>query len=425
MATISSEAAAAANVEAQVASLLGPDAAAFEALMAQLLSAGNEARGQAEHLFNLCRTRHPDTLVLKLVHTLRFSAAVEARSMAAVLLRKQLAVWPQLSAPAQRSAKEQLLACVQQEQVKSVAKKLCDTVAELAASIAEDGQWSELLPFLFRCVSSESSRWKESALMIFGQLAQYMGPQLHPHLPTLHAVFQQTLAPSMPGDVRLAALRATSNFVQTLETPHDRECFQDLLPGMMQTLTQALDLHEEATAQEALEMFIEVAGTEPRFLRKQLPEVVGSMLQIAAAGRLEDATRHLAVEFLITLAEARERAPGMMRKLPHFIGKLFSVLLTMLLDVDDDPAWHSADAEVESAGESGNYEVGQECLDRLANSLGGNTILPVASELLPGYISDQVDWRKRHAALICFAQIAEGCAKVQPSALLRLRLTFL
>eukprot|EP00249_Psilotum_nudum_P013400 c24308_g1_i1 orf=266-3634(-) len=400
----------------QISTLLGPDPAPFQALISQLMNPSNDVRGHAEQLFNLCRTRHPDTLLLKLVHTLQFSPLAEVRAMSAVLVRKQLALWPQLQAQTQASVKELLLVCVQREEVKSVLKKLCDTVSELAASIADDGQWNELLPFLFQCVSSDSIRWKESALLIFGQLAQYMGSQLHQHLPTLHAVFQQTLSSSMPGDVRIAALRATSNFVQTLETAQDRECFQDLLPGMMQTLTQALDVHEEVTAQEALEMFIEVAGTEPRFLRKQLVEVVSSMLQIADAESLEKATRHLAVEFLITLAEARERAPGMMRKLPQFIGKLFGILMKMLLDIEDEPEWHAAESEDEDAGESSNYEVGQECLDRLANSLGGNTILPVASELLPPYISDP-DWRKRHAALITLAQIAEGCSKVMAKSL--------
>ena len=43
---------------------------------------------------------------------------------------------------------------------------------------------------------------------------------------------------------------------------------------MMQTITQALEMNEEATAQEALEMLIEIAGSEPRFLRKQLVEVI-------------------------------------------------------------------------------------------------------------------------------------------------------
>jgi hypothetical protein len=32
---------------------------------------------------------------------------------------------------------------------KTIVKNLCDTVAELAASIMEDGQWPELLPFMF------------------------------------------------------------------------------------------------------------------------------------------------------------------------------------------------------------------------------------------------------------------------------------
>jgi hypothetical protein len=65
---------------------------------------------------------------------------------------------------------------------------------------------------------------------------------------------------------------------------------------------------------------------------------------------------------------------------------------------------NAANTEDEDAGESSNYSVGQECLDRLAISLGGNTIVPVASELLPAYLADP-DWRKHHAALITLAQI--------------------
>jgi hypothetical protein len=187
--------------------------------------------------------------------------------------------------------------------------------------------------------------------------------------------------------------------------------FQDLLPLMMQTLTGALNSGQEATAQEALELLIELAGTEPRFLRRQLVDVVGAMLQIAEAESLEEGTRHLAIEFVVTLAEARERAPGMMRKLPQFVKKLFGVLLNLLLDIEDDPAWHAAVSEDEDAGETTNYGFGQECLDRLSISLGGNTIVPVASELLPTYLAAP-EWQKHHAALVAIAQIAEGCSKV-------------
>lgn len=78
----------------------------------------------------------------------------------------------------------------------------------------------------------------------------------------------------------------------------------------------------------------------------------------------------------------------------------------------DDPRWHSADSDRhEAEGEGERYEFGQECLDRMALALGGNTVVPLASALLPAMVADG-DWRRRHAALICLAQIAEGCVKV-------------
>ncbi|GJZ37307.1 importin-5 [Tanacetum coccineum] len=76
---------------------------------------------------------------------------------------------------------------------------------------------------------------------------------------------------------------------------------------------------QEATAQEALELLIGLARTELRFLRRQLVEVLRSMLQVAKAESLEEGTRHLEIEFLIKLSESRERAPGMMRKSGTFI----------------------------------------------------------------------------------------------------------
>ncbi|CAA6659084.1 unnamed protein product [Spirodela intermedia] len=350
--------------------------------------------------------------------------------MSAILLRKQLTrddsvastvappsapsayLWPRLAPSTQSDIKSLLLASVQREEVKSICKKLCDTVSELASNLLLENAWPDILPFMFQSVTSDSPRLQESALLIFSQLSQYIGDILLPHLSTLHTVFLNALssATSTP-DVRIAALGAAINFIQCLPSTSDRDRFQDLLPAMMRTLTEALNSGQEATAQEALELLIELAGTEPKFLRRQLVEVVGSMLQIAEADGLEEGTRHLAVEFVITLAEARERAPGMMRRLPQFVGRLFAVLMKMLLDIEDDQAWHSAESEDEDAGETSNYSVGQECLDRLSIALGGNTIVPVASELLPAYLAAP-EWQKHHAALITLAQIAEGCSKL-------------
>ncbi|XP_057472819.1 uncharacterized protein LOC130761356 [Actinidia eriantha] len=402
---------------AQLAAILGPDPAPFEILISHLMSSSNEQRSQAELIFNLCKQTDPNSLALKLAQLLQFSPHVDARAMSAVLLRKQLTpgsdsyLWPRLSPFSHSSLKSILLACVQREEAKTIIKKLCDTVSELASGVLPDNGWPELLPFMFQCVSSDSPKLQESAFLIFAQLSQYMGETLIPHIKHLHAVFLHCLTSSARSDVKIAALSAAINFIQCLSNSGDRNQFQDLLPAMIRTLTEALNCGQEATAQEALELLIELAGTEPRFLRRQLVDVVGSMLQIAEAESLEEGTRHLAIEFVITLAEAREKAPGMMRKLPQFISRLFAILMKMLLDIEDAAAWHSGESEDEDAGETSNYGVGQECLDRISIALGGNTIVPVASEQLAFYLAAP-EWQKHHAALIALAQIAEGCSKV-------------
>ncbi|XP_076938845.1 uncharacterized protein LOC143607196 isoform X2 [Bidens hawaiensis] len=380
------------------------------------MTSSNEQRSQAELIFNLCKQTDPNTLVLKLAQLLQLSPNVEARAMSAILLRKQLTlddslVWNSLTQSTQSTVKSVLIICLQNEEAKTVIKKLCDTVSELASSLLfVENSWPELLSFVFKCVSCDRSKLQETAFLILAQLAENVGDVLVPYIKDLHAVFLQCLNTSGSSDVQIAALCAVVNFIQCLSSG-DRDRFQDLLPAMMRTLTESLNGGQEATAQEALELLIELAGTEPRFLRRQIGEVVGAMLQVAEAESLEEGTRHLAIEFVITLAEARERAPGMMRQLPQFVSRLFAILMGMLLDIEDEPAWHTVESEDEDVGESSNYSFGQECLDRLAIALGGNTIVPVASELLPAYLAAP-EWEKHNAALVALAQIAEGCSKV-------------
>jgi importin-5 len=120
--------------------------------------------------------------------------------------------------------------------------------------------------------------------------------------------------------------------------------------------------------------------------------IVNNMVAICETATLEEGTRQLAAEFLTTLCEAREKAPGMMRKLPDFIGRLFACLMNFLLDCEDDPLWHAGDRdEDEGAGEGELFESGQEYLDRVAISLGGNSMMPIVAAFLPAWLAD-ADW---------------------------------
>ena len=277
--------------------------------------------------------------------------------------------------------------------------------------LKENQGWPELLPFIFQCVQTGNPSHGESAFLVFDQLARYCMDMLIQYLGTIHGALSAGLSnPSL--DVKIAAFTATSTFIGFLESPTEREKFQSLVPALLSVLSDALNAGDEIAANTAVENLIEVADEHPRFLRKQIHEVAGAMIKIAEAESLDDATRRLAAEFLVTLCEARDRAPGMMRKLPHLVQQLFNCCVAFLLEIEDDPDWYTAEDEKnEDAGETELYEFGQECLDRISISIGGKSMLPVAGQAFSALMADG-DWKKRHAALVGLAQIAEGCEKV-------------
>lgn len=403
-------------VEAAETALLGGDPAAFESLVLQLMSPENNARQAAESSFQKMKETVPELCVVSLVRVLRQSPQPDSRTFCAVLLRRVLtkeepSLWPKIASGTQVQVRQQMLSCIKDETMRSITKKVCDTVSELAAVIMrEPSGWPELLPFMSQAVQSGQPLLMEAALLVFAQLAGHMMPTLLQYMGTLHQVLHAALGNDSV-DVRLAAMRATTAFIMRLELQEARDAFQATTPLMLSTIGFALNAGEETAAQEALEMFIEVAEEHPRFLRRQLQDIVTAMLQIAGAEALDCATRQLAAEFLITLCEARDKAPGMMRKLPSFSESIFQIMMSFLLDIEDVEEWHRADCDTfETEGEGELYEFGQECLDRLALSLGGKTLMPLAISCLPPMLASK-DWKQRHAALIALAQIAEGCIK--------------
>jgi hypothetical protein len=328
-----------------------------------------------------------------------------------VITTDSKSLWPNLSEPAKNAIKSELLNAIKDEQTRSLSHKICDCVGELGAGIIEENGWPELLPFMLQCVQSGDPRIMECALLIFEQLARYVMNVLQQYLGTLHTALTACLAHNTM-EVKLAAFKASATFIQMLENPVDRDQFQSMVPLMLNVIGAALNTGDEVAAQEAVEQLIEVADEHPRFLRRQLPEVVNAMLQIAETDSLDEGTRRLAAEFLVTLCEAREKAPGMMRKLPNFVQRLFNCCLTFLFDIEDDSQWHTAeDEKLENEGEGELFDFGQECLDRISLALGGKTLVPIAGAALSALMAD-ADWKKRHAALICLAQIAEGCVKL-------------
>lgn len=55
-----------------------------------------------------------------------------------------------------------------------------------------------------------------------------------------------------------------------------------------------------------------------------------------------------------------------------------------------------------------NHVAGEQCMDRLANKLGGQALLPPTFNWLPRMMTSSA-WRDRHAALMAISAICEGC----------------
>ena len=75
-------------MEASYQALLSGDAAAFESLIQQLMSADNEARRQAESLLDQLKQHSTDLVVGNLMRLMRQSQNPASRDMGAVMLRK-------------------------------------------------------------------------------------------------------------------------------------------------------------------------------------------------------------------------------------------------------------------------------------------------------------------------------------------------
>jgi len=212
-------------------------------------------------------------------------------------------------------------------------------------------------------------------------------------------------------DVRLAALTATCNFVVAIsEQKQQMEAASELVPVMFGVLSAALNESDEESARSALEEFIAVGEEAPKFFRKFLDPLVTMSLQIVTAENLEEQTRFLAVELLLTISE---QAPAMMRKHAVFIQNMVPMALKLMLNVDDvDIAEWNSTTEDDDDDESNSLDVGKDALDRLALSIGGNKVFELAfrPELVPTFLNHP-EWVYRHAALSCISQIAEGCAK--------------
>ncbi|OLY77768.1 Importin subunit beta-3 [Smittium mucronatum] len=390
-------------------------------LMENLLSPNNEIRTQAEKTLNTeWSIAQPKSLLIGLSLIMNESPDPNIRGFASVLLRRvslkedfnsngnqdypDTSVWVRVNDESRNQVKSLLLSALNRETDSGSRNKICDTISDIANY---DDKWPELLGTLFICASSEIPSHRESAYRIFYGCPQLLADQNPQSVrDAFIGAFQDPV-----NNVRLAALKAA---VQVLMISQDkyRSKFDSMVPHMLSVLEPLVSLNDEQSLVECLSALSELAEVYPKAFRPILVNMLDLGALIGGNKNLMDATRQVALEVLITLAEA---APGLCRKQSHFCEKLVPVILDMMTEIQDDEDWYAVDS-LDEDDEEDNSVFGEQAIDRLACSLGGKQMLPVAFQHIPTMLSSQ-EWQRRHAALMAISAIGEGSFKIMKNEL--------
>ncbi|KAL1952456.1 hypothetical protein VTO42DRAFT_5376 [Malbranchea cinnamomea] len=391
---------------------------ALSQLLLALSSADNVVRSQAEEqLNNDWVLNRRDVLLMGLAEQLQGAEDVSTRSFAAVLFRRisaRMIKDPNSTEtkelfftllPEQRLAiREKLLQALNSESVTAVRNKIGDAIAEIAGQYAEHGDvWPELLGVLFQASQSPDAGHRESAFRIFSATPGIIEKQ---HGDIVSGVFSKGFQDSNIS-VRISAMEAFSSFFRSISRSAYSKYF-GLVPDLLNILPPLKCPEEDEELSKAFVALIELAELCTKMFRPVFNSLVKFSISVVADKELSDQARQNALELMATFAD---NAPSMCKKDPTYAAEMVTQCLNLMTDVgldDDDAAIWSATEDLDAEESDTNHVAGEQCMDRLANKLRGEVILPVTFSWIPKMMSSS-SWRDRHAALMAISAISEGC----------------
>ncbi|KAI9375413.1 armadillo-type protein [Aspergillus egyptiacus] len=400
-------------------SLLPPEVhAALSQLLRALSTADNTVRSQAEdQLNNDWIQNRPDILLMGLAEQLEGAEDTITRSFAAVLFRRistktrkdpvtneAKELFSTLNGEQRLIIRQKLVTCLTNESANEVRRKIGDAVAEIARQYTDNGeQWPELLGILFQASQSPDAGLREASFRIFSTTPSVIEK---PHEDAVLGVFSKGFKDDVVS-VRIAAMEAFASFFRSLPKKAQLK-FSPLMPDMLNTLPPLKESSESDELSSAFLALIELAEISPKMFKGLFNNLVKFSISVIADKELSDQVRQNALELMATFADY---APATCKKDPDFTREMVTQCLSLMTDigVDDDDAeeWNASD-DLDLEDSDLNHVAGEQCMDRLANKLGGQAVLPATFAWIPQMMSSSA-WRDRHAALMAISAISEGC----------------
>lgn len=402
--------------------------AALEQLIQALQSPDNATRSQAEDQLNKeWIAQRPELLLMGLVEQLRNSQDVAIRSYAAVLFRRIASrttkdttgttreIFLVLQKDHRDAIRSKLLECLAAETQGSVRHKIGDAVAEIARQyvdgeiLAPDGspeQWGELLGALFQASQSNEGGQREVAFRIFATTPGIIEKQ---HEEIVLGAFTKGFKDS-ESTVQLAAMDAFASFFNSIQKKAQHKYFA-LIPDILNILPPLKEAGDSDQLTKAFVAMIDLAEAAPKMFRPLFHDLVTFSITVIQDKELEDQARQNALELMATFADV---SPQMCKRDSSYTSEMVTQCLSLMTDVgadDDDAAEWNASEDLDADESDQNHVAGEQTMDRLANKLGGQIVLPPTFNWLPRMITSG-SWRDRHAALMAISAISEGCQEL-------------
>lgn len=271
--------------------------------------------------------------------------------------------------------------------------------------------WPELLSALFQSSQSPDPLVRVVAFRIFATTPGIIERQ---HENVVQKVFGEAFRDSSV-DVKLAGIEAFACFFNSI-TKKSQSKYFSLIPEVLNVLPPLKESGDQENLSKAFVSLIELAEAAPKMFKPLFAELRKFTISVVQDKEMDDQTRQNALELMATFAEF---APNMCRKDPAFAEDMVTQCLSLMTDIgldDEDATEWNAQEDLDAEESDLNHVAGEQCMDRLANKLGGEVLLPVTFNWLPRMMHS-ASWRDRHAALMAISAISEGCRDLMVSEL--------
>lgn len=205
-------------------------------------------------------------------------------------------------------------------------------------------------------------------------------------------------------------MEAFASFFRSIKKNAQSKYFA-LIPEILNILPPIKEAGDGEVLTKALISLIDLAEVAPKMFKPLFNNLVQFSISVVQDKDLGDTPRQNALELMATFADC---SPQMCRKDANFTNDMVTQCLSLMTDVgiDDDDAeeWNESE-DLDQDESDSNHVAGEQCMDRLANKLGGSAILPPTFNWLPRMMTSSA-WRDRHAALMAISAISEGCREL-------------